>query len=124
LESSDERALDVRVAGASALVVAKVHKISERHGTDRQTDKDALDVLRLLRGTETHDLADRWQKLLTDKPLGGGSEIGVGVARGAVRQAAGSASRWPFAPLECSPNPGEIAASCEALAADLLAAIK
>ena len=35
-------------------------------GSDRQSDKDALDVLRLLRGTETDDLATRYEKLLAD----------------------------------------------------------
>jgi hypothetical protein len=85
LESSDNRAFDVRVAGSSALLVAKVHKISERHGTDRQTDKDALDVLRLLRGTETGDLADRWQKLLTDKRSEEVARSGLALRTPAVR---------------------------------------
>jgi len=40
--------------------VAKVHKIAERVGTvDRVRDKDALDVLRLLRAVDTGFLTDR-----------------------------------------------------------------
>jgi len=48
------------VAGPGALLVAKVHKIAERVGSqDRVRDKDALDVLRLLRSIETEQLSDR-----------------------------------------------------------------
>jgi hypothetical protein len=49
LEVSDMRVVDVRVAGPAALLVAKVHKLDDRKDSDRQSDKDALDVLRLLR---------------------------------------------------------------------------
>ena len=64
LESKDDRSVVMSVAGPTALLVAKVHKIAERTGTsDRITDKDALDVLRLLHDTATlaarlMDLAD------------------------------------------------------------------
>ena len=49
------------VAGPAALLVAKVHKIAERTtGTaDRVSDKDALDLLRLLQATDTATLAAR-----------------------------------------------------------------
>jgi hypothetical protein len=58
---------DASDAGLAALLVAKVHKIDDRKDSDRQSDKDALDVLRLLRGTETDDLAARYVRLLGDK---------------------------------------------------------
>jgi hypothetical protein len=63
----DARAFDVRVAGPAALLVAKLHKIQERHGKPRSADKDALDVLRLLRGTTTDELAARFGRLLSDE---------------------------------------------------------
>ena len=66
LEDGDARMLAVRVAGPAALLVAKVHKIDDRTDSVRQSDKDALDVLRLLRGTETDELAARHSNLLTD----------------------------------------------------------
>ena len=54
------------VAGPAALLVAKVHKIAERAGTaDRVSGKDALDVLRLLRATDTATLADGLVQLST-----------------------------------------------------------
>ena len=44
--------------------MAKVHKITERtHDADRRTDKDALDVYRLLRAVPTGDLARRFRTL-------------------------------------------------------------
>ena len=60
LEPTDRRETEIWVAGPGALLVAKVHKIAERVGTvDRVRDKDALDVLRLLRAVDTGFLADR-----------------------------------------------------------------
>ncbi len=76
LEADDARTIDVRVAGPAALVVAKVHKIDDRKDSDRQSDKDALDVLRLLRGTETDELVARWAKLLSDKRSGDAAQRG------------------------------------------------
>lgn len=57
LDPQDPRAFDIRVAGPAALLLAKVHKIRDRSGSARGSDKDALDVLRLLRGTQTPELA-------------------------------------------------------------------
>lgn len=60
IDPSDDRAIEMWVAGPGALLVAKTHKIAERVGAmDRVRDKDALDVLRLLRAIETEDLARR-----------------------------------------------------------------
>lgn len=65
LDPEDSRKLSMWVAGPAALLVAKVHKIAERVGTrDRVSDKDALDVLRLLRTVDTGVLTDRIRVLL------------------------------------------------------------
>jgi hypothetical protein len=61
LAPDDPRACDIRVAGPSALLVAKAHKVSDRNQepqAKRLGDKDGLDVLRLLRGVESRRLAD------------------------------------------------------------------
>lgn len=64
LDPADHRSVSMAVAGPSALIVAKVHKISERtHDADRRTDKDALDVYRLLRAVSTDDLSRRFRTL-------------------------------------------------------------
>jgi hypothetical protein len=64
LSPADARTVEMWVAGSGALLVAKVHKISERVGeVDRIRDKDALDVLRLLRSTGMNDLRSRLETL-------------------------------------------------------------
>lgn len=117
----DRRAHDLRVAGPAALLAAKVHKIQDRLGDEgRLKDKDALDVLRLLRGTSTEELAERMARIRADPRSEEtarrtvallrdqfGSRTAVG-AKMAVRSTAGLA------------DPAEIAASCEALSQDLL----
>lgn len=90
LDAADSRVFDVRVAGPAALLVAKLHKLGERLGTKRMEDKDALDVLRLLRGTETPWLAGRLVELRRDPVAGGATAVAIGhldavfVQRGAV----------------------------------------
>ena len=70
------------VAGPAALLMAKVHKIAERIGAaDRVTDKDALDVLRLLQATETATLAAGLAQLADD-------ELSTAVTAEAVSQLA------------------------------------
>lgn len=71
LDPNDDRSFNVRVAGSASLLVAKIHKIAERAGDpDRLVEKDALDVLRLLRATPTDDLADAIGRLRADDLAG------------------------------------------------------
>jgi len=125
LDPSDNRAVTIWVAGPAALIVAKAHKIHERIDVpNRLIDKDALDLYRLLRATETRDVADRL-KLLRDSSLAGDVSsraiaflpelFGSIDARGttmAVR-AAGDPERSDI-----------VASSLVALVGDLLAAIR
>ena len=118
-----ERSLAMLVAGPAALLVAKIHKIAERIGAaDRVSDKDALDVLRLLQAIETATLAAGLAQLAND-------ELSTAVTDEAVSQ---------LAPLFGNPQaPGigmavragrpnaeadVISASFTALVSDLLAA--
>lgn len=65
--SDTTRSIEMQVAGPAALLVAKVHKISERSSSaNRLRDKDALDVFRLLRSIPTNELAGRMTRLLND----------------------------------------------------------
>lgn len=51
LEPDDPRSIEVKVAGIAAMLVAKIHKLSDRARsgrTDRLSDKDASDVVRLM----------------------------------------------------------------------------
>jgi hypothetical protein len=125
LDTDDDRTVTMHVAGPGALLVAKVHKISERtRADDRVRDKDALDVLRLVQAIETTDLADRLHRLgqhdlsapvtreaIADLPRLFGTKDSVGTAM-AIRAAG------PLA------EPAVIAASITTLIGDLLVALE
>ncbi|MFD5826569.1 hypothetical protein [Lentzea sp. NPDC060358] len=58
LNAADSRSFEIKVAGAGALIVSKITKISERRAQmHRLKPKDGLDVLRLLRTFDTAELA-------------------------------------------------------------------
>ena len=123
LDALDDRKSDVRVAGSAALLVAKVHKIRDRSGTERSTDKDALDVLRLLRGTATDDLAGRMQQLLRDDNARPVAEEALDLLRSQFASRAGEGIEMAVRAVGALGDPAEISASCEALAGDLLGAM-
>jgi hypothetical protein len=71
LEPTDTRSATLWVAGPGALLVAKTHKIAERAGDPgRARDKDALDVLRLLRAVPTATMIERLRLLADDEHAG------------------------------------------------------
>jgi len=121
LDVADSRAFDIRVAGPAALLVAKVHKISERVESDRRRkDKDALDVLRILRAIGTTELRDGLQRLLQAEIAAAVTATAIEslgrlfrTARSPGSQMAGRA----VVPLE---DPVIIGQSCAALTSDLL----
>lgn len=125
LEGSDDRRFEIAVAGPAALLVAKLHKLAERQdAVDRLQDKDALDVLRLLRETGTKTLAATMRELLADERSTQVAHESIDQLR-ALFGADGSAGSQMAAraaqPLE---DPATIAASVAALSADLLRALE
>ena len=124
LEERDQRFFEVRVAGPAALLVAKAHKINERAGTNRQSDKDALDVLRLLRGTETDDVAARYARLLADERSGEAANAARDLLETQFGTRAGVGVEMAIRSAGVLADAEEIAASCEALLGDLLTALK
>ena len=120
LDAADGRTFDIRVAGSGALLVAKAHKIRDRAGTARSTDKDALDVLRLLRGTTTGDLAGRMRRLLADDTARPVAEEALDLFGSQFANRAGEGIEMAARAAGVLGDPAEIAASCEVLAGDLL----
>ena len=124
LDPEDGRQFTLRVAGPAALLVSKVIKISERAELpSRRSDKDALDVLRLLRAVPTAEFVSRLDRLLA-------ASTSAGVTAKALELAADHFGRpgslgcvmaaRAAAPLEAEEV---IAASTAALTQDLLAAL-
>ncbi|MGH9161575.1 MAG: hypothetical protein ACRD2X_16530 [Vicinamibacteraceae bacterium] len=127
LDPDDRRVFEVRVAGPSALLVAKVHKLPDRsaeRGATRLKDKNALDVLRLLRAIPVEVLA-RGLGELFGSPIARevtaeaceqlrvlfGTTVALGIAM-AVRA------------TERLEDPAVVAESCVALSDELLDALR
>lgn len=71
LEPDDDRRINCKVAGPTALLIAKAFKIQDRLDAlgrpDRLLDKDAADVYRLMQTTPTGLVSDVVAMLLTDE---------------------------------------------------------
>jgi hypothetical protein len=123
LSQDDPRRIAANVAGPAGLLVAKLHKIAERQNQpSRLLDKDAYDIYRLLIAVEIEPLRASLARLLDD-PLAGevtaaaleyllslfavGPEAVGSVMAGRTEEGIG--------------DPAVVAASCSALASDLLA---
>lgn len=122
LDPDGARSLEAKVAGPAGLMVAKLHKLDERKGTARANDKDALDVLRLLRGVSTEELAERMRPVLADsrsaEPARRGLEL-LGALFGRGGEGAEMAARAVAGVMD----EDEIRLSCEVLSGDLLTAL-
>jgi hypothetical protein len=74
LEQADRRSFDVKVAGVAALLVAKLHKLQDRAAdesrADRLLDKDASDIVQLMRMSLPDEIAARL-RLLSEDPVAG-----------------------------------------------------
>ncbi len=124
MDDGDDRAFEVAVAGPAALLVAKLHKISERVGSPgRREDKDALDVLRLLRAVPLEVFTDGIGGLLGEEV----SAVVTGEALASLRELFSEPPRAgclmaarAAAPLEPEDT---IASSCAFLAQDLIGAV-
>ena len=125
LDEDDRREFEVRVAGPSALLVAKLHKLADRSGereARRLKDKDALDVLRLLRAIPVERLAQGLREL-------GDSTLAGDVTREAIEHlqalfgaTSSSGTVMVVRATERLEDPSVMAASCVALADDLIRA--
>ena len=127
LDPNDRRTFRIRVAGPSALLVAKLHKIAERRGETRRTrldDKDALDVLRILRSISTETLVQGLNRLRADRNAGEVTREAITYLGQLFDSSDGEGTRMAVRATERLENPATIAASCEALTNDLLSALR
>jgi hypothetical protein len=108
------------VAGPGALLVAKVHKIAERVGADdRVNDKDALDVLRLLRAVETQVLAGCVRSLLESELAHPVTEEAISLLPLLFGDSASAGARMAVRAAGAGEDAATIAASLVALVEDL-----
>ncbi len=125
LNPDDRRVCRVKVAGAAALLVAKLHKLGERvDSPSRLHDKDAHDVYRILRAIETDALCHTFTRLLAD-------EFSEGATREALVYLAELFATGPKAlgaimagrAEEAVGNPEQVSVAVSILADDLLVAL-
>lgn len=81
LGGSDNRVIEAKVAGPTALLVAKSHKIQERlenpSRPDRVLDKDAGDTYRLMQTSDPQSCALTATRLMEDRQIGQSVRAGV-----------------------------------------------
>jgi hypothetical protein len=122
LDASDDRVVQLRVAGPSALLVAKLHKLAERVGAnDRVRDKDALDILRLLQAIETQPLSNGLRRLLDAEVSAGVTAEALALLPTLFGTSDSEGIRLAVRALGHAADPETTAASLILLTSDLLA---
>ena len=125
LEPEDKRRLPIKVAGPSALLVAKLHKLADRrHNPLRQDDKDALDIYRLLQAVPLGVFAAGIGALRDES-------VSAEVTREALTHLSAifgtieaDGCQMAARAVELLDDPDTVAASCAALTQDLLQALE
>jgi len=126
LSSEDPREFAIRIAGPASLLVAKLHKLVERSGereARRLKDKDALDVLRLLRGVPLATMASTLRVLREDSVAGEVTREAVQHLREWFGAPSARGTAMAVRATERLEDPATIAASCAALTEELLDAL-
>jgi len=131
LDPADARSFEIRVAGPAALLISKVHKVGERVEAaatggreDRVKDKDALDILRLLRAVDLSLTAARLRDLALDGLAGGVTKEAVARMPELFRDVASPGSQMAARAAAGAEDPDIIAASCVALVKEFLNDVK
>lgn len=122
LATGDSRFFEIRVAGPSALLVAKLHKIADRNQepqAKRLADKDGLDVLRLLRGVESRRLADGLLRLREEPISAAVTGEAITLLADLFGETGAVGTQMVIRATERLEDPAVIAESCTALTREL-----
>lgn len=122
LESQDSREIEVAVAGPAALLVAKVHKLRDRVAgrNDRQHDKDAVDVVRLLQAIPAAELAPVLNGLWHHDQAGIATREAMGELLKLFGRHGARGVRMAVRGLEGAMPEDRVVAVCEAAVSDLV----
>lgn len=120
----DPRAVRLKVAGPGALLVAKMFKIHERRGSARASDKDALDVVRILQAIPTDDLARRLQAIRSDPRSAAAGELALEHFAALFGSRGGEGAMMAARAGQPVLNADEVRLTCQVLASELLAALQ
>jgi len=123
LEAEDLRRYEVAVAGMTALLIAKLHKLHDREATPhRQDNKDALDVYRLLQALDTTEFVDKLRVLCSDDRSAQISREAITYLEQLFLSATAPGSQMAAQAVEGLEDPARIALSCQLLTEQLLEA--
>ncbi|HEY5941942.1 MAG TPA: GSU2403 family nucleotidyltransferase fold protein [Solirubrobacterales bacterium] len=121
LDPGDSRSIRIKVAGPAALSIAKAYKLGERLANPKRlVNKDAHDLYRLLRATETEAVARRYRRLLDDDRSRSAAEQGIVYLGELFAGPASVGSRMAGDTEGSVGDPDTVAASASALVNDLL----
>ena len=119
----DPRVVRAKVAGPGALLVAKMFKIHERRGSARANDKDALDVLRILQGVSTDDLAHRLTSISDDARSATTGARALQLFTDLFGNRGGEGAAMAARAAQPVMDADQVRLTCEVLAGDLLEAL-
>jgi hypothetical protein len=120
----DSRSFEVNVAGPAALLVAKLHKVSERIGQPTRLDnKDAHDIYRILVAIDTSRLAEVTRRLLVHPGSGEVTAEAVGILRELFGTNDAPGSLMAGAAEVAVGDPLQVGIAASILANDLLVAL-
>lgn len=77
-DAGDSGQVVAEVAGVAALLVAKAHKLQDRLKTDRSSDKDAADVIRLMQLSDPTEVRLAMGRLAEDATAGPVTQAALG----------------------------------------------
>ncbi len=124
LDPTDERSLDIWVAGPAALLIAKLHKIAERIDQPRRlVDKDALDVYRLFLAIAPEEFAVRFSRLWDESTAATVTADAIQLLHQLFASPLAAGCNMVARALTGLENEELVRASCGALAQDVLQAI-
>lgn len=127
LDAIDSRRFTVQIAGPTALLISKLHKINDRRlegRVSRLDDKDALDILRLLRAVPTATFAARFLSLRATPPADVVTSEAFHLLDELFSGARSTGCLMAARAAGVLVDPDEISASASALASDLLHALR
>lgn len=124
LDPGDSRSIPMKVAGPAALSVAKAYKLGERLAKpERLVNKDAHDLYRLLRATETEVVAEGYRLILNDERSRAVAQQALDFLRELFSEPSSVGSRMAGETEGSVGDPDTVAASTSALVGDLFAAV-
>ena len=114
----------MNVAGAGALLVAKLHKIADRaERPDRLVDKDAGDVLRLFTSTTPDAMARSLGRLIADPRSASATRVALGRLDGLFGTPRSVGVQMAVRTLDGVLDPATVEAALTGFAAHFLAAL-